>query len=148
MRAISICQCANCGSCARNQLNAERTSGDAERRDTSRCNSSRAAPLTVESDESAREEFGLIGIRQCTTQGTPHGITEDGDGGTGSMRVRGSPRSRHDGVNQFAGNTDVDSVRLAAPEDGSGDRVEFRRISLLDIFLHGALHARRRLAGK
>jgi len=148
MRAISICHCANCGSCARNQLKAERTSGEAARRATSRWSSSRAAPFTAESDESAREEFGLIGIRQCTTQGTLHGITEDGDGGAESMRVQGGPRSRHDGINQFPGDTNVNSVRLAAPEDGSRNRVELRRIPLFHVFLHGAFHAGRRLAGE
>ena len=37
IRATSTCQCANCGSCDRNQLYADRTSGAAAKRATSCC---------------------------------------------------------------------------------------------------------------
>src|SRR5580693_2769176 len=55
IRAISICQWANCGSCVRNQLNADRTSGEADRRATSCCSEG------ARSGMSARGGVGLIG---------------------------------------------------------------------------------------
>ena len=54
IRAISICHCSSCGSCVRNQLYAERTSGDAARRATSCCSEG------VTSDISARGGFGVM----------------------------------------------------------------------------------------
>src|SRR6516225_7057247 len=53
MRAISSCQCANCGSCARNQLNADRTSGEADMRATSSWTEG------LVSDTSGREPIGM-----------------------------------------------------------------------------------------
>jgi len=56
MRAISICQWDNWGSCNRIQLNADRTSGDAANRDTSCCT------VRATSAASARGGFGVIGV--------------------------------------------------------------------------------------
>ena len=66
MRAISICHCASWGSCVRNQLNADRTSGEAARRATSCCISCFTAGAG--SCKSARGGFGLMKVlRQFTT---------------------------------------------------------------------------------
>src|SRR5437899_2278225 len=54
IRAISICQCESCGSCVRNQLNADRTSGEAASRATSCCT------VGARSDKSARGGVGLM----------------------------------------------------------------------------------------
>ena len=64
MRANSICQCTNCGSCARSQLNAERTSGSDASRATSCCT------LGCDSDTSAREPIAMAVMGHLTTCGT------------------------------------------------------------------------------
>src|SRR3981081_541924 len=55
MRAISICHWTSCGSCVRNQLNADRTSGDAASRATSCCIAGATSGI------SARGGVGLMG---------------------------------------------------------------------------------------
>src|SRR6266567_1072326 len=56
IRAISICQCVSCVSWVRNQLKAERTSGEAARRATSNCTEGASA----KSGKSGLGGFGLM----------------------------------------------------------------------------------------
>ena len=71
IRAISICHCNSWGSCVRNQLYAERTSGEAARRATSCCSEDA-------SDRSGRGEFGLMPGSLVYNLLPGKAITEDG----------------------------------------------------------------------
>src|SRR5579871_2824097 len=162
--AISICHCSNCGSCARNQLKADRTSGEAASRATSRWISSCAAEcLTAEpgSGKSARGGFGLMEVmRKFTTRRKRRGLAKAGTGGyrreavmrrgTGDapvwLHARPRTRSLLHGRHELLGRGSRDVMPGGTAHDRSGYGVEFGRPTLFHVFLHRTAHQGRHLA--
>src|SRR5271165_6743767 len=118
IRAISACQWVSCGSWVRNQLNADRTSGDAARRATSWCNEG------TRSGMSARGGTGLMGVMATSY----NAWEEKGIGKCGDLRQQARRKSGsqfHCGYQLFCGG-DIDAMALRSAEDWARDRVEFR----------------------